>query len=434
MTAGSDNTEQPSDSEKTAPPETPKAGKSGMTDGSSLQSQTSTGARPFMIYPIPKAGKSDPAAEAPEGRPYEEVLAVNSPVRPTAAPSVAADNPKPAEESPAVPVADAQVPASGARRERVSKTLLDYAVPEADKLASNQPATSLTAASTAAAASSPPHQSSPMSVVTPGQSPVAENISAQSSSPMLKAPSTPVAKAPGNISSANDDDTETSASVLHRIANSQAINHKKKEQKVLLPPVPPPMRRKKGVARTMLDMFVNIGNQLTGSGQTPEPPLVDESHQLSESTQTSRNVFPEAPLAANNESAAEVPAQEAPRDAVSENSSVASSYEPEIAGGDVNNFQQPPGEFQPEQNEQQQQYYYESTEGSGAPQESRGERIPRTLLDHSVLFDTVSRSSEKQILKAVEEQKEKLNEPFVPFIPVEAEKLAQKRLPMEVGR
>ena len=66
-------------------------------------------------------------------------------------------------------------------------------------------------------------------------------------------------------------------------------------------------------------------------------------------------------------------------------------------------------------------------------EEHRGDHVSRTLLDHSVLFDTVSKSAEKQILKAVEEQKEKLNDPFVPLYPVEAGKTA-RQMSVEMGR
>ena len=75
MTAGSDNSDHSADSEKNVKPDAPSVGKPSMTDGSTVQTQTS--GKPFMIYPIPKAGASAAEAteHAPEGMTYEEALA-----------------------------------------------------------------------------------------------------------------------------------------------------------------------------------------------------------------------------------------------------------------------------------------------------------------------------------------------------------------------
>jgi|GEM_PF-3621802 len=50
--------------------------------------------------------------------------------------------------------------------------------------------------------------------------------------------------------------------------------------------------------------------------------------------------------------------------------------------------------------------------------------IARTMLDHSILFDQLSKSQHHAQEKAEEELKERLNEPFKPFIPIECKKTA----------
>jgi len=50
--------------------------------------------------------------------------------------------------------------------------------------------------------------------------------------------------------------------------------------------------------------------------------------------------------------------------------------------------------------------------------------IARTMLDHSILFDQLSKSQHHAQEKAEEEARERLNEPFKPFIPIECKKEA----------
>jgi hypothetical protein len=334
MTAESDDTKKTDDEEKIVKPEAPIQEKTGQKDNSKVQSQSSTNPKPFMIYAIPKAGAPEEAVST-EGMTYDQVLAKTSP--------------KSSEKTP----------------ERVSRTLIDFVVPPSDKL-------DISAAPLAAADPLP-------------------NADVESASPVVhKSTASP---APESAASAAP---ESSASVLHRIANAQSINRGKDSYVARPPEVPPPMRRKRGTPKTMLDILVSIGNQLTGAGHAPETAPDLESDQES--------VEPV-------EQQTSVQVQSNPEEQVTESTEYYSN-EAHYPAPDYSASSEP-------------QTFYQGADGQlQGPEEARGERISRTLLDHSVLFDTVSKSAEKMILKAAEEQKEKLNEPFVPFFPVQADRIS----------
>jgi hypothetical protein len=354
MTAESDGTKKPDGREKTAKSEEQGQSKTDAKDNSKLQSQSSTNPKPFMIYPIPKAGAPEEADQAPQGMTYDQVLAKNAPV-----------NTRDQKAGPVESTASTSInPADGAEKssntsndthtERVSRTLIDFVVPQADKLDGS------------------PLQTSPA------------NTSSET-----------VSNTPPNAVAKVDVDHESSAAALSRIASSQAINHEKDSNAVRPPEVPPPMRRKRSAPKTMLDILVRVGNQLTGAGHAPE-------------------IAPERPVQGmdnSSEQQAQLPVQLNAEHAESPSTEYYSN-EAHYPAPDYSGSNEP-------------HTFYQGADGQLAgPEETRGERISRTLLDHSVLFDTVSKSAEKMILKAAEEQKEKRSEPFVPFIPVMEDRIS----------
>ena len=217
------------------------------------------------------------------------------------------------------------------------------------------------------------------------------------------------------------------------------------------------MKRKRGVARTMMDMFVNLGNSLTGGGQSPEPPMVAEETDRAHSEQWPHEHAAASQVSHGHSSSPsrEQQEQHQPQEQYQQQSH--EQHQPQDPQGEQRDQQQeqlyePQEQYQQQQDQYQadgqnyhaesqyndenshqdavadQQTFYSGSRGLSADDvvESRGDHIPRTLLDHSVLFDTVSRSAEKKILKAAEDQQERLHEPFVPFIPVQEDKLAGK--------
>jgi hypothetical protein len=326
MTAESDDIKKTDDEEKIVKPEAPNQEKTGAKDSSKVQSQSSTSSKPFMIYAIPKAGAPEESVST-EGMTYDQVLAKTSP--------------KSSEKTP----------------ERVSRTLIDFVVPQSDKL-----------------------DISPAPPAAADQLPNADPESAASIVHKSAASAAP----------------ESSASVLHRIANSQSINREKDSYVARPPEVPPPMRRKRGTPKTMLDILVSIGNQLTGAGHAPETaPDLAGDHEAVEPVEQQTSVQ----------------VQSNPEEQVTQSTEYYSN-EAHYPAPDYSESSEP-------------HTFYQGADGQlQGPEEARGERISRTLLDHSVLFDTVSKSAEKMILKAAEEQKEKLKEPLVPFFPVQADRIS----------
>ena len=370
MPSESDGTKRPENREKSAKSEDQSQSKPDAKDNSKLQSQSTTGSKPFMIYPIPKAGAHDETDHPPAGMTYDEVLAKNSPgITPdqkaspvestasAAAASAAAAAAAAASASPSlVPADNPEISKSHeTRSERVPRTLIDFEVPQTDKLDSSPAHT---------AASDVGH-----AVVSRAHENAAPNTD-QNSTPNAVSHALPTITP--NI------DNESSAAALSRIAGSQAINHEKDSPAVRPPEVPPPMRRKRSAPKTMLDILVRVGNQLTGAGHAPEvPPEVQANSEDAESKATAYY---------SNE-----------------------AHYPAPDYSDLN----------------EQQTFYQGADGQLAgPEEPRGERISRTLLDHSIMADIGSKSAEKMVLKAAEDLKEKRNEPFVPFIPVVEDRIA----------
>ena len=184
MTAESDDIKKTDDEEKIVKPEAPNQEKTGAKDSSKVQSQSSTSLKPFMIYAIPKAGAPEESVST-EGMTYDQVLAKTSP--------------KSSEKTP----------------ERVSRTLIDFVVPQSDKL-DISPA--------------PPAAADQLPNADPESAASIVHKSAASAAPESAASAAP----------------ESSASVLHRIANSQSINREKDSYVARPPEEPPPMRRKRG--------------------------------------------------------------------------------------------------------------------------------------------------------------------------------------------
>jgi hypothetical protein len=348
MPSESDGTKQPEDREKFAQSEEQRHSKADAKDGSKLPSESLTGLKPIMIYPIPRAGAHGEANHTPQGMTYEEVVAKNSPLT--------SDQTAHAPESTAATSAGS---ADGGdnnkskekRADRVPRTLIDFVVPHSDTLDSSPNPPAASSASQESASNLP--QEAP---------PAALNV-----------------------------DNESSAAALSRIAGSQAINHKKDSPALRPPEVPPPMRRKR--PKTMLDILVRVGNQLTGAGHAPE--IAPEQSDQPESSEQAKQL----PVQANSDEA----------------TSQSTEY--------YSNEAHYPAPDYSESNEQH--TFYQGADGQLAvPEETRGDRTPRTLLDHSVLADIGSRSAEKMVLKAAEELKERLHEPFVPFIPVMEDRIA----------
>jgi hypothetical protein len=156
----------------------------------------------------------------------------------------------------------------------------------------------------------------------------------------------------------------------------------------------------------MLDILVDIGNQLTGAGHAPElaPELASKA---------------EAGLERK-----ELQGKEQERTGIEQTTAVASEEHPSHTPEYYSNESHYPVSDYSDIGEPQ--IFYQGADGGVVTpiEEHRGEGVSRTLLDHSVLFDTVSKSAEKMILKAAEEQKKILQQPFIPFIPVQADRLS----------
>ena len=145
-------------------------------------------------------------------------------------------------------------------------------------------------------------------------------------------------------------------------------------------PVPAPARatasKRKGITKTAIDMIISFGNRLTGN------PNLDESS------------APAKPNPFNDQSRSQ-------------------PY-----------YDESPAYVNPDYENQSDYQQFETSETGESIDSAPHERVPRTLLDISVLNDITATTGAKKVLKAAEEARERANEPIKPFIAIETNKRA----------